>query len=94
MEHRSALVSYPFQHELEAYVRLQDCQGDVIPKCYGGYSIDFKDRELVEDRIVNMLLDGRIEGTRLNTLSLWETDDSEKERVCSDLTQKLKSSTS
>jgi hypothetical protein len=86
LEHRSALVRYLFQHELEAYVRLQDCQGDVVPKCYGGYSIDFKDRELVDDRIVNVLLLGRIQGTRLNELPLWETD-LEKERVYSDLTQ-------
>ena len=81
MEHRSALVNDLFQHELEAYVRLQDCQGDVIPKCYGGYTVEFSDRELDEDKNVNLILAERIRGKRLNEIKVWDTTDAQKEQI-------------
>jgi hypothetical protein len=35
---------------------LKDLQGDVIPQCYGGYTVNFEDRELHEDKSVNVIL--------------------------------------
>ena len=62
----------------------------MIAVCYGGYTINFKDRELLEDRIVNVILLRRTQGTPLDELPLWETNDSEKESICSDLNEILR----
>jgi len=60
---------------------LKDCQGDIVPTCYGGYTLKFPERELDEDKNVNLILVERIHGNRLNEIPIWETTDVQKERI-------------
>jgi len=53
----------------------------VIPKCYGGYTVEFSDRELDEDKNVNLILAERIRGKRLNEIKVWDTTDAQKEQI-------------
>jgi serine/threonine protein kinase len=55
-----------FRKESEVYQVLEDIQGEVIPKCWGTFSIKFKKRELPDDRIVNTILVENVNGKRLN----------------------------
>lgn len=70
-----------FKKEADGYAKLKDCQGDIIPTCYGGYTINFPDRELDEDKNVNLLLVERIRGKRLSEIKVWETTDEQKEQI-------------
>ena len=51
---------------------MKDLQGDVIPRCYGGYTVNFRERELDEDKNINLILVERIHGNRLNEIPIWE----------------------
>jgi hypothetical protein len=62
-------------------VKLKDFQGDVIPKCYGRYTVNFEDRELHEDKSVNVILVERIGGKRLNEIQVWESTDVQKQEI-------------
>lgn len=70
-----------FEKEADGYAKLKDCQRDIVPKCYGGYTISFPDRELDEDKKVHLLLVERIRGKRLSEIKVWETTDAQKEQI-------------
>ena len=53
----------------------------MIPKCYGGYTVKFEDRELDEDKSVNVILVERIRGKRLNEIQVWESTDVQKQEI-------------
>ena len=60
---------------------MKDFQGDAIPKCYGGYTVNFEDRELHEDKSVNVILVERIRGKRLDSIQVWESTDVQKQDI-------------
>jgi hypothetical protein len=60
---------------------LKDCQGDVIPRCYGGYTVNFRERELDEDKNINLILVERIHGKRLNEIPIWEITELQQEQI-------------
>lgn len=67
--------------EASTYLKLKECQGDIIPKCYGGYTVKFPERELCEDQEVNLLLVARIYGPRLDTIPYWRTNEERKRDI-------------
>jgi len=69
-----------FENEASDYLTLKDCE-EVIPKCYGGYTVKFPDRELDEDKNINLILVEKINGKRLNELPVWETTDVQKKQI-------------
>ena len=81
LESRSKFVRFTYEREASDYAKLKDFQGDAIPKCYGGYTVNFEDRELHEDKSVNVILVERIRGKRLNEIQVWETTDLQKQQI-------------
>jgi hypothetical protein len=70
-----------FKKEVTAYSILKPYQGDVIPKCYGAYTISIPDRELEQDRQVQVLLVARIQGSRLSQTPSWKVTDKQKSAI-------------
>ena len=60
---------------------MKDCQGDVIPRCYGGYTVNFRERELDEDKNINLILVERIHGNRLNEVPIWEITEVQQQQI-------------
>jgi hypothetical protein len=60
---------------------LKDLQGDVIPRCYGGYTVNFRERELDEDKNINLILVERIHGNRLIDIPMWEMTEVQQEQI-------------
>jgi hypothetical protein len=44
---------------------LKDLQGEDIPRCYGFYTIEFKDRELADDRYAFVIITEKLAGIPL-----------------------------
>ena len=53
---RSAFAQRLFDNELRAYQCLRSIQGVHVPKYLGHFTINFNERELAEDRVVNVLM--------------------------------------
>jgi hypothetical protein len=60
---------------------LKDLHGDVVPRCYGGYTVNFRERELDEDKNINLILVERIHGNRLNEIPIWEITEVQQEQI-------------
>ena len=56
VEPRSAFARRLFDNEVRAYKCLQSLQGVRVPKYLGHFTVNFNDRELAEDRVVNVLM--------------------------------------
>lgn len=56
VESRSAFARRLFDNELRAYKCLQSLQGVRVPKYLGHFTVNFNERELAEDRVVNVLM--------------------------------------
>lgn len=56
VEPRSAFARRLFDNELRAYKCLQSLQGVRVPKYLGHFTVNFNERELAEDRVVNVLM--------------------------------------
>jgi hypothetical protein len=55
-----------FRSESDVYSALKDIQGQFIPECMGYFVIEWKKRELHDDRLVNVILVEKVDGQRLS----------------------------
>ena len=55
-----------FTNEVQVYDTLSRFEGIYIPRCRGAYTLDHEDRELPEDRSVNVILFQLVKGTKLS----------------------------
>jgi hypothetical protein len=60
--------------ERTGYEYLQTLQGTVVPNLLGQYLVKFRDRELEEDQIVQVLLRECVPGKWLMDLPAWEAE--------------------
>jgi hypothetical protein len=52
-----------------------------IPLCYGGYTLEYPDRELKEDRLVNVVVVEQLSGLRLTEQSSSLLSDAQRSRI-------------
>ena len=68
MELRSQFSSRQFNNELRAYKVLEHLQGKMIPRFLGYFTLKFPERELLEDRVCNLVMLQVVEGELLKKI--------------------------
>ena len=76
-----------FRKESEVYQVLEDLQGQFIPKCYGTFYINFKNRELPDDRFVNTILVEKVDGEQLNLFPSFSLNSNERRLLAKTITE-------
>lgn len=64
------------------YAALSQLEGIHIPRCWGGYTLNHEDRELPDDRSINVLLFEQIDGPKLSNTWALRLSVSHKSLMC------------